>query len=600
MTGRMFRGWGAAAFVGLLASPGCYEPPPPAVIPAAAAPREAPKAESVSLPAVKFVDITEDAGIDFVHCNATTGEKLLPETMGSGCAFLDYDADGDPDLLLINQCPWPWDAAERPDDEPRRTQALYRNDGGGKFVDVTKEAGLGVELFGMGAVVGDYDNDGDPDAYITTATGGKLFRNDAGAFKDVTAEANAGAGDGWLTSGCFFDLENDGDLDLFLCCYVEWSADYDRGQAFNIDGVGRSYGPPSAFRGDLCVLLRNEGDGTFADVSESSGVRVVSPALKDPMAKSLGVAPYDVDADGFVDLAVANDTVPNFLFRNRGDGTFEEQGITTGMAFDQSGATRGAMGIDWAHFRNDESLSLAVANFANEMIALYISDDTSDPRFVDQANVYGLGAPTQPPLKFGLFFFDYDLDGRPDLLSTNGHLETDIEKTQASETYRQPAQLYWNSGRPGREFFLQVGPDEAGADLFTPIVGRGSAYADIDGDGDLDVVMTSNGEKPRLFRNDGGNANHWLRLKLIGGPSNRDAIGARIVLEAGDVVQRRQVFAAKSYLSSVELVQTFGLGGAARAGEVTVTWPSGQVTELKDLEAGRVYTVREAEAPATE
>ncbi|QDV33843.1 CRTAC1 family protein [Tautonia plasticadhaerens] len=579
----------ATAVAAALSLTGCGADTGAEFVPAAAPPEAAPVVEPAALPTVKFVEVTDEAGIDFVHHNAAEGEKLLPETMGSGVAVLDYDADGHPDLLFVNQRPW--HAEEGAGDAP--SPALYRNDGAGNFEEVTSAAGLDVPVFGMGAVVGDIDNDSDPDLYITTVSGGLLFRNDGGTFVDVTDEAGAGAGDGWLTSGAFFDLENDGDLDLFLCCYVEWTADFDRAQGFQLTGAGRAYGPPTAFRGGHCVLLRNEGDGTFADVSEEAGIRLVTPELKEPMAKALGVAPFDVDGDGFVDLAVANDTVRNFLFRNRGDGTFEELGIVSGVSFDPSGQVRGAMGIDWAHFRNDRSLALAIANFANEMTALYVADDPTRMQFIDLANVFGLGAPTQPPLKFGLFFFDYDLDGRPDLLSVNGHLESDIEKTQASETYRQPAQLFWNSGRAGPTLFTQVSKEQAGPDLFTPIVGRGSAYLDLEGDGDLDVVMTSSGGEARLFRNDGGDENHWIRIRLVGRRSNRDGIGARIELKAGGQEQVRQHFPSKGYLSSVEMPITFGLGGADRAGSLTVRWPSGKVDEFADLEADRSYSIDE-------
>ncbi|RUL88138.1 CRTAC1 family protein [Tautonia sociabilis] len=562
-------------------------------IPEAAAPEQAPVVETATLPSVRFVEITDEAGISFVHENAAQGEKLLPETMGSGVAVIDYDTDGHPDLLFVNQRPW-----DLPEDAPNAPSlALYRNDGTGSFADVTSAAGLDVSLFGMGAVVGDIDNDSDPDLYITTVSGGRLFRNEGGTFVDVTDEAGAGAGDGWLTSGAFFDLENDGDLDLFLCCYVDWSAEYDRAQGFQLAGTGsgRAYGPPTAFKGDHCVLLRNEGDGTFVDVSEAAGIRLVTDELKDPMAKALGVAPFDIDGDGFVDLAVANDTSRNFLFRNQGDGTFEELGIVSGVSFDPNGQVRGAMGIDWAHFRNDRSVALAIANFANEMTALYVADDPTRLIFSDMASVFGLGAPTQPPLKFGLFFFDYDLDGRQDLLSVNGHLESDIEKTQASERYQQPAQLFWNSGKPGSTLFTQVGPEVAGPDLFTPIVGRGSAYLDLDGDGDLDVVMTSSGERARLFRNEGGNEHHWLRVRLVGRESNRDGFGARLELRAGDGVQYRQHFTAKGYLSAVEAPITFGLGETSKVDALTITWPSGKVTQLTGLDADQVLTIDERE-----
>jgi hypothetical protein len=559
------------------------------MIAAAVAPAKPVATKLESLPDVRFVEITKQAGIDFVHTSGAKGEKLLPETMGSGAAFLDYDMDGDQDLLLLNSCPWSGATSH-----PPATQALYRNDGTGRFENVTKDVGLDKTFFGMGVAVGDYDNDGDPDLYITALGGGFLFRNDHGSFTDVTAEANAKAGDGWPTSAAFFDLENDGDLDLFVCRYVTWTAEIDRAQEFQLAGTGkgRAYGPPTAFNGAFCTLLRNDGS-VFTDVSEDSGIRVRTPDLKVPVAKALGVAPFDVDGDGLVDLAVANDTVPNFFFHNLGKGKFEEIGITSGIAFDQSGSARGAMGIDWADFKNDGSLGLAIGNFANEMTALYVTDDPKSLQFSDLANIYGLGAPTQPPLKFGLFFFDYDLDGRMDLLSTNGHLESDIQKVQASETYAQPAQLFWNTGQTGRALYTLVGPYKAGPDLFVPIVGRGSAYADIDGDGDLDVVLTANGGPAKLFRNDGGNRNKWIRLELIGTASNRSAIGAKVRLESGGRVQNRQLFPAKGYLSSVELPLTFGLGAEGRVDSLRVSWPSGKEDEMKDLSAGRVYRVEE-------
>ena len=314
------------------------------------------------------------------------------------------------------------------------------------------------------------------------------------------------------------------------------------------------------------------------------------------MAKTLGVAPFDIDGDGLVDLAIANDTVTNFLFHNLGDGKFEEKGIISGIAVDQSGSARGAMGIDWAHFKDDGALGLAIGNFANEMTALYVTDRPKTLLFSDQANIHGLGGSTQPPMKFGLFFFDYDLDGRPDLLSTNGHLESDIEKVQASEKYAQSAQLFYNTGLPGRSLFTLVDASKAGPDLFRPIVGRGSAYADIDGDGDLDVVLTVNGGPARLFRNEGGNRNHWIRLSLVGTRSNRSAIGAKVRLEVGGSgkAQVRQLFPTKGYLSSVEFPLTFGLGKNDSASRVEIRWPSGLVTELTDLKSGRVYVVEEA------
>ena len=403
---------------------------------------------------MKFVDVTKEAGISFVHHNGAYGEKLLPETMGAGVAFLDYDNDGDQDLLFVNSCPWPGHEAKT----PAPTQALYRNDGKGHFEDVTKQAGLDKTFYGQGVAVGDYDNDGDPDVYITAIGRGYLFRNDGkGHFEDVTEAANAKGPNGWLTGAAFLDIDNDGDLDLFICNYITWTPEIDKVQGFQLTGLGRAYGPPTSFNGSLCCLLRND-DGRFTDISEESGVQVRTPDLKVPLAKALGVAPFDVDGDGLVDIAVANDTVQNFLFHNKGKGKFEEVAILSGVAFDQSGSPRGGMGCDWACFLNDERLGLAIGNFANEMTALYVSDQPASLQFSDLANLYGLGAPTQPPLKFGLFFFDYDLDGRLDLLSANGHLEPEISKVQASESYEQPVQLFWNSGKIGQQPLRQGRP----------------------------------------------------------------------------------------------------------------------------------------------
>jgi hypothetical protein len=566
--------------------PGAAKP----AIPKPLAPVRPAEVKAESLPSVTFVEITKDAGIAFVHDNGALGEKLLPETMGAGVAFLDYDNDGDQDLFFVNSSYWPGHAVK-----PAPTQALYRNDGKGHFQDVTKEAGLDKTFYGQGVAVGDYDNDGDADLFVTAIGRGYLFRNDGkGHFDDVTEPANAKGPHGWLTGASFLDIDNDGDLDLFIANYITWTPEIDKRQGFQLTGIGRAYGPPTSFGGSLCALLRNDG-GRFTDISKQSGIEVRTPDLKVPLGKSLGVAPYDIDGDGLVDIAVANDTVQNFLFHNKGKGQFEEIAILSGVAFDQSGSPRGGMGIDWAPFLNDERLGLAVGNFANEMTALYVCDQPSSLVFSDLANLYGLGAPTQPPLKFGLFFFDYDLDGRLDLLSANGHLEPEISKVQASETYEQPVQLFWNSGKPGRELFVLVKPENAGPDLFQPLVGRGTAYADIDGDGDLDVVVTVNNGKARLFRNDGGNRNHWIRVVLAGNgkTSNRDALGAKLELKAGDMTCHRQLFPAKSYLSSVELPLTFGLGPLDRADLLTITWPSGKVSTLKNLKADRSYRIEE-------
>ncbi len=580
----------AVAALPWLASCGCGKAPEPPRVAAPEAPVRPKEVRQASIPNVRFVDVTKEAGITFRHFNGATGEKLLPETMGSGAAFFDYDRDGDPDLFLVNSSAWPGEKVE-----PMPAQALYRNDGKGHFEDVTKAAGLDRTFYGQGVAIGDYDNDGDDDLFVTAVGGGRLFRNDGkGHFDDVTRDANAAGPNAWLTGAAFLDIENDGDLDLFIASYITWSPEIDKVQGFQLTGVGRAYGPPASFRGSLCTLLRNDG-GRFVDISDSSGVQVRTPDLQVPVGKSLGVAPYDVDGDGLVDIAVANDTVQNFFFHNRGGGKFEETALLCGVAFDSNGSPRGGMGVDWGAFLNDEHLGLAVGNFANVMTALYVCDQPESMVFSDLANVYGLGSPTQPPLKFGLFFFDYDLDGRLDLLSANGHLEPEISRVQASEHYEQPVQLFWNTGRPGRTLFTMVGPEQAGPDLFRPIVGRGCTYADMDNDGDLDVLVTVNNGPPHLFRNEGGNRNHWLRLVLIGDgkKSNRDAIGAKVELKAGELTCHRQLFPSKSYLSSVEFPLTFGLGSSSRVDELTIRWPSGKETKRSNLESDQVVRIEE-------
>ncbi len=584
-----------AALIGLLALAGCKPAVGPATIAPAVAPVIPKAVNRATLPDVRFVEITKEAGLGFKHENAARGLKLLPETMGSGAAFFDADGDNDADLFLVNSTHWEHDTSAASGWQP--THAFYLNDGKGHFEDATVPAGLAQTSFGMGVAVGDYDNDGDADLYVTALGGNALYRNDGkGHFEDVTDAANARGGNGWCTSATFLDMDLDGDLDLFACGYVAWSKAADESMDNFLAGTDKTkaYDAPASYKGSHCLLFRND-HGRFTDVTVEAGIQVHSPDGRSPVAKAMGVAPLDVDGDGLVDLAVSNDTVLNFLFHNLGGGKFEEIGITSGIAFDQQGATRAAMGIDWADFKNDGTLGLAIGNFANEMTALYVTEDPKSLQFADLANIYGLGAPTQPPLKFGLFFFDYDLDGRLDLLSANGHLESDIGLTQASETYAQASQLFWNSGRPGREMFLLVDSTRAGPDLFRPIVGRGSTFADIDGDGDLDVLLTENGGQTHLFRNDGGNKNHWLRLDLHGKALNRDAQGAKVEVEVAGVTNHRQLFTTKGYLSSVEHPLTFGLSEHIKADRVAITWPSGARHEWRDIRGDRTLRLVEGE-----
>ena len=531
------------------------------------------KAATVQTPLARFTDVTAASGIRFSHVNGAYGEKLLPETMGGGVAFFDYDGDGHQDLLFINSTYWP---GHVPPGASLPTVALYHNDGQGRFTDVTAGSGLDVSFYGMGVAIGDYDNDGLPDVFITAVGGNRLFHNEGhGKFKEVTTEAGVGGtGRDWSTSCAWIDYDNDGKLDLFVCNYVRWSREIDIEVGYKLVGVGRAYGQPMNFEGTFCCLYHNEGNGRFKDVSAASGIQVRNPVTGVPAGKSLGVAPVDLDADGWIDLVVANDGVQNFVFHNQRDGTFKEIGASSGIAFDSYGRARGAMGIDSARYRSDGAVGIAIGNFATEMTALYVSQETP-LLFADEAITEGIGPAGWQQLKFGVFFFDYDLDGRLDVLTANGHLEEEIGKIQQGQQYRQPAQLFWNAGQRSGGCFIDVRPDRCGQDLFKPLVGRGSAFADIDGDGDLDVVITQVGGPPLLLRNDQALGHHWLRLKLVGTKSNRDAIGAVIKANVNGQTLWRQVMPTRSYLSQSELPVTIGLGNADKVDHLEIVWPSG-------------------------
>jgi hypothetical protein len=542
--------------------------------------------DTPEMPSVAFTDITKQAGITFRHENGARGDKLLPETMGGGVAFLDYDGDGDQDLLFVNSRPWPEDDALG-----GTTMALYRNDGRGGFDDVTAGSGLDVSLYGQGVAVGDYDGDGDRDLFLSAVGPNHLFANEGGRFRDVTARAavSGGATD-WSTSSGFFDYDNDGDLDLFVCNYVEWSRDIDLRLNFTLNGEDRAYGPPKEYRGTHSLLYRNEGDGTFRDVSEEAGIRVTNPATGQPMGKALAVTFVDTDRDGYLDIFVSNDTVQNFLFHNQGGTGFEEMGILSGVGLDNNGNATGAMGLDAAHLTDDDRLGIAIANFANEHTSLYKQQD-GPLLFVDTANADGVGSPSRLHLSFGLFFFDYDLDGRLDLLQANGHLENEINEIQPSQHYRQKPQVFWNCSTPTRTCFAALPEDRLGG-LDKSLVGRGAAYGDIDGDGDLDVAIAENGGSPLLARNDQRLGHHWLRVRLAGNGPNPDAIGAEVELRAGGLRQRRLVMPTRSYLSQVELPLTFGIGPEERVDALTVRWPDGHTQEVPVASVDTTLVIR--------
>jgi hypothetical protein len=544
----------------------------------------------VEPPEAPFSDVTADVGVAFVHHSGAYGEKLLPETMGGGVAIFDFDGDEDQDLLFVDSTRWP----DSPPEVPEGRLALYLNDGSGAFEDASALVASVRGVYGTGVAVGDYDGDGDTDVFVAAVGPNRLLRNDGGevGFVDVTEEAGvAGAASEWSSSSTFFDYDNDGDLDLFVGNYVRWSKQIDLDLDYRLTGVGRAYGPPINYGGTFPYLYRNEGDGRFVDVSAASGVEIRNDATGEPVAKSLGVTTVDADGDGWLDLFVANDTVRNFLLRNLGDGRFEDQGERYGIAYGRDGGATGAMGVDWSHFRNDDELGFLVANFANEMSSLYMSQGDREI-YADESIVEGLGAPSRRMLSFGVFFFDFDLDGRLDVLQANGHLEEEINDVDPSQAYRQPLQLFWNGGEAG---LIEVEGESLG-DLANPIVGRAMAYGDLDGDGDLDVVVGQVAGPALVMRNDQVQGHHWLRVRLEGNgtSSNHDAIGAIVEIDLEAEVLRRGVAPSRSYQSQVELPLTFGLGSRERVPSLTVHWPDGSSSEHEVGEVDRLIVVRQA------
>lgn len=530
---------------------------------------------------VTFTDITTSAGISFVHNGGASGKKYMPETFGSGVLFLDVDGDEWPDILLINSTRFPG--------EPGRSShpALYRNRGNGTFVDITQGAGLAVELYGFGGSAADYDNDGRMDLYLTTLNGGRLFRNmGGGKFTDVTKTAGVPAS-GWTTAAMWFDYDKDGALDLLVGAYVEWSTKTDI--FCTQDGKRKSYCTPESYAGLPLTLYRNRRSGTFEDVSKRARLSEMTTAsIGARRGKVLGVAALDYDADGWTDVFVANDAVPNSLYRNNGDGTFTDVASRAGVAVTEFGVARAGMGVDAIDYDESGRPSVVVGYFSNEMMGLYHNEGRG--LFIDDAPASGIGQPSFLTLTFGCFFFDFDLDGRPDVFAANGHVVDDIERVQRSVKYRQPPHLFRNLGK-GK--FVEVIKD-VGAPLTRPVVGRGAAYADIDRDGDQDLLISTNMGPAYLYRNDGGNSNNVLRVRTVGTASNRDGIGARVdVRLAGGRMRWQTVKTGSSYLSQSELALTFGLGAATGVEGIRVTWPSGKVDTIGVTKANQAITVRE-------
>ncbi len=522
-----------------------------------------------SNPGFRLVDVTSQSGIHFSHNSGAYGGKFLPETMGSGCAFLDYDGDGWQDVLLINGMDWPTHR------RARSTMRLYHNNRNGTFTDVTSRAGLDIEMYGMGIAVADFNNDGFPDIFITCVGQNRLFKNTGrGTFLDVTRESGLSGREGFSTSALWFDFDRDGFLDLFVCNYVKWSPAQD--VFCSLDGKHKSYCTPEAYRGETCWLFRNRGNGTFEDVTAASGIF-------DTSSKSLGVAMLDYDEDGWPDLMLANDTQPNKLYRNQRNGTFKDVAVEAGVAFSNDGKARAGMGVAVGDFNGSGRPGIAITNFDDEMVGLY--RPLGKGLYEDVAVQSGVGLPSKNTLGFGCVFADMNLDGALDLVVANGHIDETVRNIRGNVGYAQPPQLFLNDGA-GK--FRDVA-SEVGDAFARPKVGRGLCYGDFDRDGDLDLLMTTNNGPAYLFRNDQLSRNRAIRFRLTGVKSNRDGIGARVEILHGASSQSHLVTSGSSYLSQSDLPVTFGLGQRDRVDRVVLNWPSGRAEEYKNLASGKLY-----------
>ena len=524
---------------------------------------------------IRFTDVTAQAGIHFRHNSGAFGKKYLPETMGSGVCVLDYDQDGWQDIFFVNSKDWPGHGSGK------SYPALYRNNHDGTFTDITKEAGLAAEIYGLGCAVGDFDNDGHDDLYVTALDGNHLFRNlGNGKFQDVTAKAGV-RDSGFSTGAVWFDYDNDGKLDLFVSHYVEWSLATD--QTCSLDTKHKSYCTPELYKGQSGTLFHNNGNGVFENVTKKAG-------LYDPTSKSLGIALIDFDDDGWIDLFVANDTQPNKLYRNNHDGTFTDAALEAGVAYSDAGKKRAGMGADAGDYDLSGKQSLVIGNFTNESLSLYRNEGSG--LFSDNSVASGIASPSASSLTFGTLFFDYDLDGLPDILAVNGHVADDIGVVQPTIHYAEPPLLFHNKGNGRFEDFT----DKVGTDLRQPIVGRGAAYADFDNDGDLDLVLTTNNGPAKLLRNDNGNQNDMLRVRTIGTRSNRDGIGAKITVTTSEGWHlTKMVKSGSSYLSQSEMPVTFGLGKpeANKGVSLEIVWPSGKKESARNIQPNQFLTLEE-------
>ena len=523
---------------------------------------------------LEFVDITSSAGLgNFVHVTGARGEKYFPEAMGAGAAFLDYNNDRWQDILLVGGGEWSSSSSS--------TQALwlYRNNADGTFSEVTREAGLGdLHVYGFGLAVGDYDNDGDDDVYFTVLGPNLLFENRDGVFFDVSSTANATAGDTWSTTPVFFDADRDGWLDLYVGNYVDWTPEKDI--FCTLDGDTKSYCTPELYTGLPSRFLHNNGDGTFSDQTAERGF-LPSPG------KMLGAVAFDYNEDGWPDLVVASDTQPDLLYKNNGDGTFEDIGALSGFAYDENGRARAGMGIDAGVIDASGRQSVFVGNFSKEMIAVF--SHIGGDLFVDRAAVSRIGRPSLMTLTFGLFLFDPDLDGDLDLFAANGHVQQEIAITQDGITYKQPPHLFLNDGE-GK--FEDIAPTLGGV-FKEPLVGRGAAYADIDRDGDLDILLSENGGGAHLWLNEQSSNKNWLRVYLAGSTSNKSALGTRIRAITNGHVMERWVRGGSSFMAQHEQVAAFGMDEASKVDSLIVLWPDGSKQILTNLQVNQEILLTE-------
>jgi len=523
--------------------------------------------------AVQFEDVTKSSGLTFVHYSGATGKKYLPETLGPGVAFVDFDGDGWQDLFFTNGKDWPG--------QHRRTSTLqlFHNNHNGTFTDVTRNSGLAVEIYGMGSAVGDFDNDGDDDLFVSALGQSLLFRNDNGVFTDVTKEAGLFGPNEFSMSAAWLDYDRDGHLDLIVANYVRWTPQTDI--FCTSDGINKSYCTPESYKGASARLWHNRGNGTFEDVTSKAG-------LLDDSSKGLGVSVLDANQDGWPDILLVNDTQPNRLYINNGKEAFVERGILSGIAYSDEGMARAGMGVDSADYDRSGYPSVMITNFSNQMLALYHNEGNG--LFVDEAPRSEVGRATLLTLGFGCFFFDYELDGWLDIFVANGHLDSDVERIQSRIKYAQPPHMFRNGGKGA---FQEVSRS-LGSAFVRPRVSRGAAYGDIDNDGNLDIVMTTNNGPAVLLRNEGG-ANRGLRIRLVGTRTNRDGFGTSVRVTTGGETQTQMLRSGSSYLSQSERILTFGLGNRSQADSVEVRWPTGHVDRLANVRSGQVLTIREGQ-----